>query len=297
MNKKYKQDFIKAGALAKEVRAFGKSQIKTGSSYNEVIISINAKISSLGAIAAFPPQIALNHVAAHFLFPPGVDHIFSNEVVKLDIGVCYNGAIGDCAVTIDLSGKNSLLVEATEAALLAAEKSVKVGIKFSEIGRVIDETIARFGYRSIKNLSGHGLGLYQIHTPPSVPNYNDRTSAVIKPGMTFAIEPFATTGRGYIYEAKDPLIFSLIANRTPKSENAREILHKIKTFQGLPFALHDLVDIKLSPSDLQKAIAELMQIKAIAGYGPLIEEANGLVAQAENSVLVDEDGTVIITTR
>jgi len=123
MNEQYKQDFLKAGALAKEVRAFGKALVKTGASYNAVIAAINQKITSLGAIAAFPPQLALNDVAAHYLPQPDEDIIFSDEVVKLDIGVCYNGAIGDCAVTIDLSGKHQVLIDAAESALLAAEKS------------------------------------------------------------------------------------------------------------------------------------------------------------------------------
>lgn len=297
MNEKYKQDFIRAGLLAKEVRAYGKSLIQKGASYNEVISKINQKIAECGAIPAFPPQIALNHVAAHFLIPPGDDLRFSNEVIKLDIGVCYNGAIGDCAVTVDLSGKNQLLVEAAESALLAAEKSIKVGQKVSEIGKIIEETIALYGFRSIKNLCGHGLGYFQIHTPPSIPNYNDRSTHTIKPGMTFAIEPFATTGRGFIFEEAKPLIFSFVANRSVKSESAKLLLTKIKTFQGLPFAIHDLCNIGLSLEDVQAGMLELMRSKAIAGYGPLIEETHGLVAQAENSVLVDMNGEVFITTR
>ena len=126
MNSKYKQNFIQAGALAKEVRAFGKSLIQKGSSYQEVISKIMQKIGELGARPAFPPQIALNHVAAHFLPIPGEDVIFSDQIVKLDVGVCYNGAIGDCAVTVDLSGKYQALVDAAEAALLNAEKSLKM---------------------------------------------------------------------------------------------------------------------------------------------------------------------------
>lgn len=156
MNEKYKQDFIRAGAIAHQVREFGKSEIKKGASYNEVIRRINAKIVELDARAAFPPQIALNHVAAHYLPEPSEDIIFSDEIVKLDIGVCYNGAIGDCAVTIDLSGKYQALVDAAEEALLAAEKSIKVGQPIRAIGKIIEDTAAAKGFKSIKNLCGHG---------------------------------------------------------------------------------------------------------------------------------------------
>ena len=297
MNEKYKQDFLKAGSIAKEVRAFGKSLIKTGASYQDVILQINQKITHLGAIPAFPPQIALDHVAAHYLPQPHEDIIFGSEVVKLDVGVCYNGAIGDCAVTIDLSGKNQGLIDAAEAALLAAEQIIKVGLEIRQIGKVIEETIISRGFKPIRNLAGHGLGLYRIHTPPNIPNYDDGSRGVIKPGMTFAIEPFATSGKGMIYEGGIPAIFSFIASRPVKLASSKRLLVKIKTFQGLPFAIHDLVGKDLSLSEVTEAISELLQREVIAGYGPLIEEAHGLVAQAENSVLVDQNGVVIVSTR
>ncbi len=297
MNEQYKQDFLRAGEMAKEVRAFGKALIKKGASYNHVISQIKQKILALGAIPAFPPQIALNDVAAHFLPFPGSDHIFSNEIIKLDIGVCYRGAIGDCAVTVDLSGKHQALIDATEAALLQAEQHIKVGVPLKEIGRIIETTIVSYGFKPVKNLSGHGLGLYKVHTPPTIPNYADHSTGVIKPGMTFAIEPFATNGRGLIYEGKNPTIFSLLKERPVTSEKARLLLARIKTFKNLPFAIHDLLDGEMALIETQMALTELLAAQIIAGYPPLIEEAHGLVAQAENSVLVDNKGQVFISTR
>lgn len=297
MNQKYKKDFLRAGELAKEVRAFGKSLIKSGASYNDVISQINAKINFLGARAAFPPQIALNDTAAHFLPQPDEDIIFTDEVIKLDIGVCYSGAIGDCAVTVDLSGKNQRLIDAVETALWAAEKSIKVGQRVAEIGKIIDETIMSYGFKSIKNLSGHGLGYFQIHTSPMIPNYDDGSSARIKAGMTFAIEPFATTGKGLIYDAGNPTIFSYIASRPVYSTISKFLLLKIKTFNGLPFAIHDLISTEFSLAEIKFGLKDLLAAGVITGYAPLLEEAHGLVAQAENSVLVDDGGNVIITTR
>lgn len=297
MNEKYKQNFIRAGALAGQVRSFGKSLIKTGASYNDVILQINQKITELGAIPAFPPQIALDDVAAHFLPEPDSDIIFSQQVVKLDVGVCYQGAIGDCAVTIDLSGKHQKLIDAAEAGLLAAEKSIKVGLPVSEIGRIIEQTITSYGFTPVRNLSGHGLGLYRIHTAPSIPNYADNSKAIVKPGMTFAIEPFATNGKGMIYESGNPTLFSLIRPYPIRSDAARAILAKIKTFNGLPFAIHDVMLEKYSLIDIRIGLAELLRTGSIAGYPPLVEQAHGLVAQAENSVLVDKEGKVFITTR
>lgn len=297
MNEAYRQDFIRAGAVAKEVRAFGKSLVQKGASYNAIMAQINQKIKELGARPAFPPQMALNEVAAHFLPMPGEDIIFTDQVVKLDVGICVNGAIGDCAVTIDLSGKYQKLIEAAEAALLAAEQIIKVGLPIREIGKVIAATIGSYGFTSIKNLSGHGLGPYKIHTAPSIPNYEDKSTGLIKPGMTFAIEPFATNGRGYIYESGKPAIFAYVRPKPGLSPIAHKLLVQIKTFTGLPFSIHDLIDKGLNINEIDEGLAELLQAEVIAGYGPLIEQAQGFVAQAENSVLVDKKGHVLITTR
>lgn len=297
MNESYKRNFIHAGRLAGQVRAFGKDLIKSGVSYNEVIAKIREKINQLGAIPAFPPQIALNDVAAHFLPDPDQDLIFSNEVIKLDVGICYQGAIGDCAVTVDLSGKHQHLIDAAEAALLAAEQSLHVGQPIREIGGIIESTIGSFGLKPVKNLSGHGLGQYRVHTSPTIPNYLDKSTAFIKPGMTFAIEPFATNGKGLIYDAGNPTIFSFNRECRLKTELAKSILKKIQALPTLPFAIHDLIDQELPLVKVKAALSELLKSGAIEGYAPLIDEAHGMVAQAENSVLVDENGMVFITTR
>jgi len=297
MNAQYKRDFLRAGALACQVLSYGKTLIKKGASYNAIIAKVRQKIIELGGRPAFPPQIALSQVAAHFLPAPGEEIILSDELVKLDVGVCYNGAIGDSATTVDLSGKHQGLIESAESALLAAEQSIQVGQKVSDIGRIIETTIASYGYKPIKNLSGHGLGPNKIHTSPNIPNYEDKSTAIIRPGMTFAIEPFATTGKGSVYEAGNPMIFSFARDRPLSSKSAHALLEKIKAFQGLPFAIHDLLEASSPLLETKFILAELLHAGIIIGYPPLVEEGHGMVAQAENSVLVDEKGEVFVTTR
>jgi methionyl aminopeptidase len=297
MDLQYKKDFIKAGAIAKEVRAFGKSLIAKGASYNAVIGQIREKIAELGAKPAFPPQIALDAVAAHFLPQPTEDILFSHELVKLDVGICVNGAIGDCAATVDLSGKHQKIIDAAEAALLAAEKIVKVGLHVSEIGQAIENAITSFGLKPIRNLTGHGLGKNKVHTAPHIPNYNDKSKATLKPGMTFAIEPFATDGAGWIFDAGNATIFSL-ANRKKNYTGFVEDIYQIAVgFEGLPFCMHDLITPKTPLELVKKTLKVLLRDEVFIDYAPLVDEGGGFVAQAENSVLIDEDGEVFITTR
>ncbi len=292
MNSKYRNNFIEAGKRAKEVRAYGKSLIQPGASYRDVTAKIRERIKQLGAIAAFPPQIAFNEVAAHYLPTSGVDHTFSDELIKLDVGICYRGAIGDCAVTIDLSGKHQKLIDATEAALLAAENILEVGLPIKEIGAVIEDSILSYGFQPVRNLAGHGLGHYKVHQGPTIPNCHCRMKEKIRPGMTFAIEPFATTGEGEVFEEGRAEIFSLTNAHIPTTGVAAEMLRQIQTFQGLPFEIEDL-----KGEERGKAVSKLLRLGIIDGYPALVEVAGGMVAQAENSVLIDDDGSVHIVTR
>ncbi len=214
--------------------------------------------------------MALDNVAAHYLPMPGEDIIFSNQIVKLDLGVSYHGAIGDCAVTIDLSGQHQKLVEASEAALAAAQSIIKVGLPIREIGKAIEKTILSFGFQPVRNLCGHGLGKYRVHAPPSIPNCDDHSTGVIKAGMTFAIEPFATSGKGLIYENGTATIFSYKAPRPLRTDVARAVLAKIKIYEGLPLAMQDLIDSALPLSQVQEGLQELQKAGVIMGHPPLL---------------------------
>ena len=297
MDKQYIQDFLRAGKIASEVRAFGKTLIVKGASYNQVITKINKKIKDLGAKPAFPPQIALNNVAAHFLPHPNEDIIFLDQVVKVDVGVCFNGAIGDCAVTIDLSGKQQSLIDAAENALLAAEKILKVGLPLGMIGKTIEGTIAQYGYRPIRNLAGHGLGPYLIHTAPQIPNYASGQQECITPLMTFAIEPFATNGKGYVHEQGQAMIFCQVKKGPIPLAYPKVFMDAICAFEGLPFALHELLELGISHNQVKAFLKSLVRTGFLCGYPALVEEERCFVAQAENSVLIDESGQVFISTR
>ncbi len=296
MDEEYKQNFLKAGEIAGKVRAYGLSLITPGASYNTVITNILEKIQEYGAQPAFPPQIALNECAAHFLPEPDEDIIFKDEVISLDVGVSVHGAIGDCAATIDLSGKYQHIVDASREALLEALKVIRVGAKISDIGKAIETVAQKHGLEPVRNLSGHGLGEYIVHTSPSIPNYDTGTNDTITAGMTFAVEPFLTNGKGLIYDAGNPKIFSFSQKRPVRSPITKEVLKKIIAKNGLPFSMHELIDIKTPLFKVKYAIQDLLRNGIIQGYAPLIDENKGIVAQSENTVLVDDDGTVIITT-
>jgi methionyl aminopeptidase len=293
-------DILRAGALAHQVRMYGVTLIKPGASYNAIIEAIYLKIVELGAVAAFPPQIAINEVAAHFIPAPGEDVIFTEQmVVSLDVGICVNGAIGDCAISIDLTPdkRYQKLVNASQVAVDEVAKILRVGLPIGEIGKKIEEVIQSHGFEPVRNLSGHGLGEYQIHTNPTMPNYNNHNKNTLKPNMHFAIEPFATTGVGSIQEVGEAHIFSFAAKRPVRSPIAKQLLKKIESFKGLPFRTHDLVSADVPYFKVKFALRELLQAGVILGHPPLIEVSKGIVTQAEHTFFIDADGVVHQTTK
>ena len=187
----------KAGNIAAHARDFGISLIKKGNSLLDVTKKVEAKIIELGGEMAFPPQISLNDCAAHFCPDADDKIIFDNQVCSLDVGVHVDGFIGgDTAATVDLSGENEDLVKASREALENAIKIIKPGIKISEIGKVIQETITGYGFAPVRNLSGHGLDEFNIHAKPSIPNYDNGDNTELQENQLIAIEPFASKGAG-----------------------------------------------------------------------------------------------------
>lgn len=287
------EDWKKAGKIAAEALEYGRGLIKKGASLLEVSDKIEEKINKLGAKPAFPVQISCDHFAAHYCAEPDDKTILTNQLVSLDVGVHVNGAIGDNAVTIDLSGDHEDLVKASRDALNNAAKILRIGVPLNEIGRVIQETIQSFNFSPIKNLSGHGLDLFQIHTKPTVPNFDNGNDEELKKGQIIAIEPFATTGAGMIYETERAHIFALKNPKPVRSPFAREILNYIaEEYQTLPFTTRWLSK-KFGLGKTNLALRELLHNGSIDKFPPLPEKNKGLVSQAENTFFIGEKVEVL----
>ena len=288
------EDWIKAGKISSEVLELGRVMIKKGATFLEVCDACDKKIYELGAIPAFPSQISCDDVAAHFCPEDNDTTIFEEQVASLDIAACYNGAIGDNAVTVDLSGKYGDLVKASRDALNQALKVVQIGTSLGEIGRAIHEAIQSYGFSPVKNLSGHGLNVYNIHDKPSIPNFDTGDSTELEKGMHIAIEPFASNGKGMIYESSPATIFSLVNKRPVRNPYSRKLLVEIEKYKGLPFTTRWL-SRKFGPLPTKLGLKDLSTQGIIKGYAPLPDMDHGMVSQAEHSVLVDDK--VIVTTK
>ncbi|MFH1849508.1 MAG: type II methionyl aminopeptidase [archaeon] len=281
-----------AGKLAAQTLIYGKSLIRPGASLLEVSDKIESRIHELGAKPAFPVQISMNDIAAHYCADPDDPVVFSDQVCSLDVGVHVDGCIGDNACTVDLSGRHSELLKASAEALKAAIDTVAVGVTLAEIGKAIQETISSFGFAPVRNLSGHGLDLYNIHTSPTVPNFDTGETRQLEKGSIIAIEPFATTGQGMIAETRNANIFSLVNRKPVRNMIARQLLKEIDSYGGLPFTTRILAR-KFPLFKVNFALRELLQQNIIRSYPPLVEVKHGIVSQAEHTVLVDDEVRVL----
>lgn len=286
------EDWKKAGKIAAEALEYGKSLIGKGVFLKAVADKVEEFIRERNAIPAFPVNISLNEIAAHYTPDPNDNSMFNNDIVKIDVGVCYNGAIGDTAGTVDLSGKHGEMVKAVEEALSKAIEIVKPGVKICEIGKVIENTIKKHGFIPINNLSGHGLDDYNIHTRFSIPNVDNGDERELQKGDYIAIEPFATTkeGDGRVVEGNKTEIFSLISKKPVRNQTARSILKEMEKYQTLPVATRYFEFPKFQ---MDLALREMDRLGVIKLYPILVERSKQPVAQAEHSLYVGDEAIVL----
>lgn len=286
------EDWIKAGNITAQALEFGKTLIKPGVKLLDVAGAVENKIIDLGGAPAFPVNISLNSIAAHYT--PSVDDVtvFDDDVVKLDVGAVFSGAIGDAAVTVDLSNSHAELIKASEDALDAALKVALPGTPLRNIGKEIEDAIRSHGFTPILNLSGHSLELNDLHSGITIPNYDNGDDTELEEDQVFAIEPFATDGSGKVVDSSNPEIFSIIQPKPVRSQASRDLLKQAAVFEGLPFAKRwiDMPSFKVS-----FAIRELTNLGVLHEYPPLVEAKKGLISQAEHTLIIKDKP--IVTTR
>jgi len=279
-----------AGEIVTTVRAEAVERIEVGAGHLELAEWVEKRIRELGGEPAFPMNISIDEEAAHAT--PGVDddETFGEEMINVDIGVHVDGWIADTAITVDLSGQDELL-EASAEALDAAIEMIEPGIDTGVLGDVIGRTIEGYGFNPIVNLTGHGLGHWEQHTTPNIPNRKVSQGVELAVGDVVAIEPFATDGGGKVTEGSDEEIFALESEGSVRDRNARQVLDQVtEEYRTLPFATR-----WLDADRAEMALRRLKRQDIVHGYPVLKEEDGHYVSQKEHTVIVTEDGCEVTT--
>jgi methionyl aminopeptidase len=290
--------YIKAGKIAAETRKEIRNTIKEGMPIIEVCQKVEETIRRKGGELAFPCNLCINDVAAHYSSPPSdVKTIPKEAVVKVDLGVHVNGYIADTAFTVSLTPEYDSLIYAVNEALKQAIKIIKPRIKTDQIGKTIQDIIERYGFKPIRNLTGHQMSRYVLHTGKSIPNVPKFDFSRLKVDDVFAVEPFLTlpSGHGEVQASNEHYIFRLQKDKNVKNTAAKRLLGIIKdNFRTLPFSKRWLNGM-LPKDQIPKAFKELVLRKNVISYPVLVEKRGKIVAQAEHTVIVTEKGCLITT--
>jgi methionyl aminopeptidase len=296
-----KEKYRQAGQIAARVMKKAKRIVTKGRKLLYICETLESEIIKLGAKPAFPVNISVDHIAAHYTSP--IDDeltIPERAVVKIDLGAHVDGYISDHAKTflVNASKSAQALRNTAELALEKAVKIIKPGIKPSDIGEVIENTIIKQGLVPVVDLTGHVIERWKLHSGTSIPNFKpkiDLFSQTLKEDQVLAVEPFVTSAGGSkrIYDESYTFIFSQ-SGKKAKSDDAKIILEKIEEYNKLPFALRWL-DGLMSETRLFSALKELIQLKTINRYPMLVSKSKTTVAQAEHTVLITKDGYEILT--
>lgn len=148
--------------------------------------------------------ISLNDVAAHGV--PDDTMICEGDIINIDVSAVLEGYWGDTGATMivpPVTPDRVRLLDYTKQALYAGIGAAKSGTPLSEVGRAIQTVIKKGGYKTFRELGGHGVGRH-IHEKPSIHNYYDRRDKYeLFDGLVITIEPFLTPGKGRIFTDKD----------------------------------------------------------------------------------------------
>jgi len=201
------------GKIARTVLEYAYGLAKPGVTTDEIDEAVHNAIIKLGAypaplnFAGFPKSVcsSVNEVACHGI--PDDRKLKDGDVLSLDVSIYFEGFFGDNCGTIcvgDMTGREHLiqLVDATKEAVDTAVQVVKPGACLSQIGDAIDRVSKKYGYSTVTQVGGHGLG-HKMHLLPFVQHAKNRYRLNLVEGMCFTIEPILVEGNPALIKWSD----------------------------------------------------------------------------------------------
>jgi methionyl aminopeptidase len=293
------EKFRLSGRILRETREEMRTIVKENMLIIDVCEKTEGLIRAKGGKPAFPCNVSINEVAAHYTAPPNdTSRIPEACTVKVDLGVHVDGYVTDTAFTACFNPEGRAMTNAAEAALKVAIENIHGDMALNKIGGLIETTIRNRGFRPISNLTGHSVGRYLIHAGLSIPNVAETMSlAKVRAGEVYAIEPFVTLpdAVGRVDDSPQSTIYRLLKAKSVKTESAKKLLKHIEAnFRTLPFAERWLIGV-VPKEQHAAAFKELLSLKAIMNYPVFVEVSKKPVAQAEHTVLLNAEGCEVLT--
>jgi len=292
------QKYIRAGRIAAQIREQMRRTVSEGMRIIDVCEKAESLIRESNGKPAFPCNVSINEVAAHYSSPPqDKKTIPENSIVKVDLGVHIDGYIADTAATVCFNPEYENLVRAAEEALVTATKMLRPGLSVAKFGSAIQKAIQMRGLKPISNLTGHQISRYSLHAGKALPNVFHLSASRLKEGEVYAVEPFVTVPKaaGKVKGAKEAYIFRFIKHKSLRNEHSKWLLNYVaKRFRTLPFSerwLEGCVPI----GHYSAAFSELLSSKSLTSYPVFVEVSGKPIAQAEHTVAILENGCHVLT--
>ncbi|KAF8333047.1 peptidase M24, structural domain-containing protein [Cantharellus anzutake] len=295
----------RAAEVHRQVREYARRWVRPGMTMTEIANGIEdstrALVEEKGMESGigFPTGLSLNDCAAHYT-PNAGDKIVlkSGDILKVDIGVQVKGRICDSAFTLSWNPDYENLLTAVKDATNTGIREAGIDVRLGEIGGYIQETMESYEVtigtntlpiKSIENLTGHTIGLYQIHGGKSVPIVKTGDRTKMEEGEYFAIETFGSTGRGHVVESGEVSHYAKILGgpkpRRDAPASAKKVLSAInKHFGTLPFCRRYLD--RAGETSYLYGLQKLVQEGIVQDYPPLKDQPGSMTAQFEHTILL-----------
>mmetsp|Transcript_33270 Transcript_33270/g.60987 ORF Transcript_33270/g.60987 Transcript_33270/m.60987 type:complete len:549 (+) Transcript_33270:92-1738(+) len=296
----------RAAECHRQVRRYVQSYMRPGLTMIDICQRLERKTHELIAANGlsldcgwgFPTGCSLNWVAAHYTPNYGDNTVLQyDDVCKLDFGVQVGGRIVDCAFTVAFNPKYDPIIAASKEGTNTGVREAGIDARFSEIGAAIQETIESYEIelngkvlpvKPVRNLNGHSIAPYQIHGGKSVPITKNSESTIMEENEFYAIETFASCGKGYVVEDLDCSHYMKIFNAPHiplRVKSSKALLHAIEqNFGTLAFCRRWLDDAGQTRHLM--ALKNLVDNDLVQPYPPLCDQKGSYVTQMEHTILL-----------
>jgi methionyl aminopeptidase len=292
------EKFRLSGKILRETKEEMANYVKENMLIIDVCEKAEALIRAKGGKPAFPVNVSINEVTAHYTSPPGdTSSIPTGATVKVDIGAQIDGYVTDTAFTAAFSPEGRIMTATAELALKTVIDNIHGGMQLGDIGALVEKTVKNRGYKPISNLTGHSVGRYLIHAGTSIPSVAGFNPNKIETGKVYAVEPFVTSPEaiGRVDDSPQKNIFRYLKAKSLKTDAAKKLAKHIeKNFHTLPFTERWITEV-LPKEKYKTAFQELLKTKSIMAYPVFVEASKKPVAQAEHTLLIKENGCEVLT--
>ncbi|XP_055595602.1 uncharacterized protein LOC129746128 [Uranotaenia lowii] len=254
--------------------------------------------NGLEAGLAFPTGCSRNHCAAHYTPNAGDPTVLQyDDVTKIDFGTHIKGRIIDCAFTLSFNPKYDKLLEAVKDATNTGIREAGIDVRLCDIGAAIQEVMESYEVeldgktyqvKSIRNLNGHSISPYRIHSGKTVPIVKGGETTRMEENEFYAIETFGSTGRGMVHDDMDCSHYmkNFEAPFVPlRLQSSKQLLGLInKNFGTLAFCKRWLD--RAGATKYQMALKDLCDKGVVEAYPPLCDVKGCYTAQYEHTIML-----------